>query len=125
MPKKDKANLNLNFNELGSMERSIEESYKNKVIKKKPPPKRKKSLGDIVLSIPIEGNPSKFKSITISECTGQEFIKWSKNVAHPIKQSDTQHFNIEANRINKFKQIVTYHNKNFVLSNPEGSGTYH
>ena len=125
MPKKEKKNLDLDFHEIGTIERSMEESYQKKIIKRKPQPKKKKSLGSIVLSIPVEGNPSKFKSTTISECTGTEFVKWSKKVAHPIKQSDIKHFESETNRINKFKQIVSFHNRNFVISNPEGSETYH
>ena len=122
MSKKDKSELDLDFDELGSVQKSTGPAPKPKVTTKKTAPKSK--LADIVLSIPSKGDASKFASKTIGECSGLEFVHWAKHVAYTLDKEHT-HYDDETNRHSAFLRILSFHRKNFILSNPKAEKTYH
>jgi len=125
MSKKDKADLDLDFSEIGTVEGSLEEAESRKrVIKKKPSAVKKDKFAEIVLSIPAKGEQSKFVSKTMGECSGLEFVTWAKNVAYPLEESK-EHYDELPNRRAAFMKIITFHRKNFILANPDAIKTLH
>ena len=122
MSKKDKPDLDLDFNELGSMSPAPLESKPIKNSNKKELPKSK--FADIVLSIPSKETPFSFSSRTIGDCTGIDFIKWAKNVGYAL-DNEAKHYDKETNRSDAFVKIVAFHRKNFVLANPDSYKTFH
>ena len=126
MSKKDKADLDLDFSEIGTMERSLKEAKQgNSAIKKKPPPAIKKDkFAEIVLSIPAKGKQFKFTSKTLGECSGLEFLKWANNVAHPLDENK-EYYDSIANRRTAFMKIIQFHRKTFILANPDAIKTLH
>jgi hypothetical protein len=122
MSKKDSSKLDLDFSEIGEnvpKPKSIKNNKsknKNKNLKTK--------LGDIVLSIPTEGSNPTFISKTIANCTSTEFTKWAKKVAYPL-DPNPEYFSEEENRISQFLKILTFHKRNFTVSNPNAAQTLH
>jgi len=122
MSKKDKANLDLDFDELGDVEKAISKPPKSKKSAKKSTPKNK--LADIVLSIPLKNDKSRFKSKTIGNCSGIEFTTWAKNLAYSLDH-EYSHYNDEGNRSAAFLRILNFHRKTFILANPDSIKTLH
>jgi len=122
MSKKDDSKLDLDFSEIGEKTPKQESKKSNKPkIKNK---KLKTKLGDIVLSIPSEGDSQSFISKTIASCTSTEFVKWAKKVAYPL-DPNPEYFSEEENRVSQFLKILTFHKKNFTVSNPNAAQTLH
>ncbi len=126
MPKKKSPPVDLDFSEIGSMERTMEEEKYGKPPKKEAPPPRvkKDKFAEIVLSIPAKGEQSKFISRTIGECSGLEFTKWANNVAYPLEQNK-EYYDSVNNRKREFVKILTFHRKNFIIANPDAIKTLH
>ena len=122
MSKKDKAELDLDFNELGTVEKVANKTPRPKKPIKKAAPKSK--LADIVLSIPSKGDASKFSSKTIGDCSGLEFVNWAKNVAYSLDKPH-DYYNDETNRSAAFLKILNFHRKTFILANPDSIKTLH
>jgi len=123
MSKKDKPELDLDFNELGEVEKVLnKKSLNQKNPVKKAAPKSK--LADIVLSIPSKQDASKFLSKTIEDCSGLEFVNWAKNVAYPLDKEHT-HYDDETNRHSAFLRILSFHRKTFIIANPNSIKTLH
>jgi hypothetical protein len=122
MSKKDKPDLNLDFDELGSVEKVVNKIPRSQKATKKAAPKSK--LADIVLSIPIKEDPLKFTSKTIENCSGVDFIRWAKNVAYSLDKNQ-EHYDDETNRSSAFLRILSFHRKTFILANPDSVKTLH
>ena len=132
MPKKKSPLADLDFSDITN---SKPESEKAKNLKKviteevpnwtkKRPRKKKLPLGDVVLSIPIDGESSKFITKTIMECSAKEFVRWAAGVAYPLKR-ETEFYDVDRNRINEFKKIVSFHRASFIAANPDALKTLH
>jgi hypothetical protein len=120
MSKKDKLNLDLDFEELGAVNKVITNSSEKRVVKKQTP---KSKYGDLVLSIPL-AKPTQFLSKTIEKCNGHDFIKWANNVAYPLDH-DHKHYDKESNRSTAFLRILSFHKRTFLLANPDSIKTLH
>jgi hypothetical protein len=122
MPKKDKTEFDLDFGELGSVQKTVKKTLRSKSSIKKAPPKSK--YADIVLSISLKENTGKYISRTIGNCSGLDFIKWAKGVAHSLDH-DQNHYEIETNRVTAFLRILSFHKRTFQLANPKCVETHH
>ena len=109
--------LDLDFDDITSSTRTVKKDKKKKI-------KKQNKISDIPLSIPVDGHSLKFISKTISECTPKEFVNWSNRVAYPIT-IPTEHFIEEKNRVGWFLEILNFHKRNFIVSNPNTYNTHH
>ena len=120
MSKKDKLNLDLDFEELGAVNKVTTKPSKELPVAKRP---SKSKLAGIVLSIPSK-NTSQFLSKTIENCDGRDFVKWAKNVAYTLEKEDSYYDSI-SNRESAFIRILHFHRRTFGLANPNAAKTLH
>ena len=113
MPKK----IDLDFDDITSSKINITSKGEKKSTKQN-------KISNIPLSIPVDGNSTKFISKTISECSAKEFISWSSRVAYPLN-STIDFYAKEKNRVRQFIEILAFHKKNFIIANPNTYKTHH